>query len=408
MTILWVFWAVTLLVSGVIIGGFPALHNILGYSNPYVGGNSESNIDRGIVPLFILKTGIGSLVGGLIASEALSINEQYLTIIAGIFIGGGLAGLHAATVWLLASTSRFNCGLVGSGIGMFLGGIAGVIAAFTGAGILDNDTFGLILFFLSLVGGLILGVVLGSRYGESSAGSLAVEISSAMLLCGIAGGLFGLFEDGMGAAIGCALFGLFLGKILGASILIVLLIANFLGLITCGIFTPLLIRQRFATIICSSCFRYTQPFKSQYETGIRYCEHCHSKVEQTSEPGKVIFIFGQFSEFQLQQLQSGSKRIFLFLNPTFGEKRAQGLFFHSSTVDLDQKECPIDVSEVYIAPKTCNPRLLERFITYIINYPPEHGIRNIKLFYSEELDDLGKYLKNALRNNFEGIGRMEL
>lgn len=35
----------------------------------------------------------------------------------------------------------------------------------------------------------------------------------------------------------------------------------------------------------------------------------------------------------------------------------------------------MDISGVYIDPKTSDPLLLERFITYIVNYPPAKGIQ---------------------------------
>lgn len=398
------FFVITLLVSGVMTGIFRTLHKVLGYSNRYVGGNPEGYTDIGIVPLLILKTGVGSLFGVVIASEISAFREPSTIITLSIVFGGGLACIHSAIVWFLASARRFNCGLVGAGIGLFIGGIIGGIIGGLGAQIFHSEIVAILLFILVLAGGIILGSVLGVKYEQSSSGRLAAEVAATMVLCGCVGGLVGLFgfNAEFGAAVIGMFFGAFLGEILGGVFVILLTMLAIFSLFVFIGLSHLLILARFKTILCGNCLCYTQPLKSRYNAGLRYCEHCHTEVELTREPGKVIFLFGQFSESQLQELRSSGKRNFIVLNPTFGETRQKpenGLFFRSA-VDLNREECPVDASEVYIDTKTSEWRLLERFITYIVNYQPRHGLQSIKLFYWGEINDFGENLRNALRNNF--------
>jgi hypothetical protein len=116
----------------------------------------------------------------------------------------------------------------------------------------------------------------------------------------------------------------------------------------------------------------------------------------------VIFTFGDFPQTKPED------RIFVCSNPKLGslQSESEGRFFFRSQLDLDQRPRPVDVSEVYIDIKTCDPHLIERFITYILHDPPEHGLQSVQIFYRGELDELGENLKNALRNNFEMLKRL--
>jgi hypothetical protein len=84
------------------------------------------------------------------------------------------------------------------------------------------------------------------------------------------------------------------------------------------------------------------------------------------------------------------RRVFLLINP-----------------DVVQRTFPIEVSEVYIDTATCDRNLLERFITYIVNYPPTRGVQSVHILCKGELDELGANLKNALHNNFRHIQRFQ-
>ena len=59
-----------------------------------------------------------------------------------------------------------------------------------------------------------------------------------------------------------------------------------------------------------------------------------------------------------------------------------------------------------LIPKTCDLRVFERFIPYLLNYPPKWGIPSVQVFYRGELADLGANLKNTLQNTFARVERM--
>ncbi len=141
----------------------------------------------------------------------------------------------------------------------------------------------------------------------------------------------------------------------------------------------------FSTIICGHCYRYTEPRRSLYDRGRRYCEHCQTELPFTHDPGTVIFLFGHISP------PLPDSRMFMLSNP-----------------DFEQKDKPIDVCEVYIDTTTVDKRLLERFVTNILNCPPKHGLQSVQIFYQGKLDELGGNLKNALQNNFECVERITI
>ena len=64
-------------------------------------------------------------------------------------------------------------------------------------------------------------------------------------------------------------------------------------------------------------------------------------------------------------------------------------------------------THVYIDTKTCNSLLLERFLTYILNYPPVKGLQSVQILYQGTLDDLGDHLKNALQNTLPHIQQFQ-
>lgn len=145
---------------------------------------------------------------------------------------------------------------------------------------------------------------------------------------------------------------------------------------------PLFILPRFAPIICNQCYRVTFPLKCRYELGQRFCEHCQQAVEDTKMFGKVVFTFDDVP-------LSHEGRVFVLSNP-----------------DFEYKKHHVEVSEVYLDPQTTDKRLLERFITYIVNYPPRRGLKPVTIFYRGELKDLGVPLANALRNTFTHIAKI--
>jgi hypothetical protein len=148
-----------------------------------------------------------------------------------------------------------------------------------------------------------------------------------------------------------------------------------IDLIISRLITPFFHRR----LLCPHCLCYTHPFQSQYTQGKRYCEHCEYEVESIGVTKKLIFTFGTVS------LEPDETKM-IFSNPGFQLMKQ-----------------PMDVSEIYIDTITCDPIRLERFMTYILNYPPRQGINTIHIFYQGSLDNLGHNLKHVVHNTFKHI-----
>ena len=234
---------------------------------------------------------------------------------------------------------------------------------------------------LMYIGGLSLcwlGLFSYSIHAFRTRGRQAADPGWAAGLVGgpLAGGVGGLILSLLFSAFSHLLVGLLAGVLLGIAVTFLYIVIKW---VTFALVFPLLILIRFKTILCENCFRTTMPLRSRYERGIRYCEHCHRFVEYTRDPGKVIVTFGNVPK-------PPAGRIFVFADH-----------------DFEQRKRPMDISEVYLDPATTDKRLLERFLTYIVNYPPRRGLKAVQIFYQGSLDDLGEHLKNALRNTFPQI-----
>lgn len=134
----------------------------------------------------------------------------------------------------------------------------------------------------------------------------------------------------------------------------------------------------FKKSICSGCLRYSIPSNARYDFGIRKCEYCNQVIDKIKDSNKVIFTFGDWRIGQ-------ANRSFILSNP-----------------DFEKKTSSMDVSEVYIDTATVDKLLIEKFITYIRNYPPRYGLKSVRVFFKGNLDDLG-YLQRQILNNFKII-----
>jgi hypothetical protein len=292
-----------------------------------------------------------------------------------------ILGIIPVSVMLTGMLSLY-AGMVGMRIGLpwaVYAGLAPFAIFLTCIGVLwilrSRDHVVLAGSIIGLLLGLLLGVAgIGPPEGE------AVGLVN-VLLIGIngAGGLF------CGILVGLmAMGGLYSGLLIDRLMFPVLV-------------TPLLL-VRFRTIICANCLRYVHPLRSTYHGGIRMCEHCRATVERTRIAGTVIFVFGTMNV-------PPAPRQFIRENPIFGvapSETDQRLSFRSRW-QLNQREEPIDVSQVYIDTATCDPYLLERFVTFIINFPPEQSLQSVQILYRGDLDELGSNLKNTLYNTFVHI-----
>ena len=254
---------------------------------------------------------------------------------------------------------------------------------------------GVIVIIVGLFSAFIAGMKIGIKAGNFFIEGIPEDVAGLIVMSPVTGLIARGFGDKSLGISESLLCGLVIG--VGTTI-ITLLIVRILDKTVFFSMTFLLTFLKFRTILCSHCLRYTQPFKSRYENGRRYCEHCHEEIESTKDPGVVIFTFGNVS------LAKPDGRAFIHADPNLDQ---QNQIVDGSTLYFKQKDRPIDVSNVYIDAKTCEPFLLEKFITYIVNYPPKNGVRAVRIFYQGELDELGENLKNALQNNFEHVEKID-
>ncbi len=239
--------------------------------------------------------------------------------------------------------------------------------------------------FLGLIHTIVSEIV-GCFWVDERAVPIAAEIITGMVVGAVNSGFFAGFISfsyrGTGELLPGVIIGTIVGVMTGGIILFIFLVTHIITEIFSSAMAPLLSLLRFKKVLCNNCLRYTHPLCSRYTRGKRYCEHCYEEVEWTKPLGNLIFTFGNFH-------QRPKSRIFVLSNP-----------------DFERKNHAVDVSEVYIDTKTSDTFLLERFMTYIVNYPPLHGVQSVRIFYSGKLDDLGKNLKNALRNNFSHVAQI--
>lgn len=275
-------------------------------------------------------------------------------------------------------STMINKIIVTAGLSGALGGVIGLLAV-------NYGKTGNQWVLWGIVGGTILGGIYGwiQRKKVWQGGALLLSIL-------FLGGLFGVMSTYWGNSMfrheqsmsgtsvkGAVVIGILAG-FFGRSI--VLWAIRMVDSVCSFGVARFLIRARFTTILCQHCLQYTVPQKSFYEQGIRYCEHCHSPVESTKEAGVVIVTFGYASP------PKSGNRVFVLSDPTF-----------------EHQESPLDISEVYIDSEHADHRLLERFLTHIANYPPQHGLQSIQVFCKGGLNNLKSHVRNSLRNNFADI-----
>ena len=362
-------------VPGIVLGIYEAVRQVFGYSNAWLFGEIDNSSRLGRFPTILTQISILNIFITLI----FFMTEWYYVSIGVVsLVSGVLVSLREC----IADNTRRNIAIIVSDV-IFWGTI-GVILVF-------NHIFtGEIVEIAEMIQGSVAGGILGG----------ATALSEILIMrafnkhypeknCHI----FPFWTNGWFFF----LLALCIIEFSYVSCIITLILGVINGLfslltIWCIPVTVLYVRKpvscllsrsfivlRYKTNLCQHCFRYTHPLKATYRVGQRYCEHCQQEVEHSDPSVKLIVVFGELS------LKLPDKDI-LFVNPDFETKRQ-----------------PVDVSEVYIEPCTCNRILLERFITYLHSYPPEHGISSINLFYQGDLHQLGANLENVLRNNFAQI-----
>lgn len=367
----------TMLTLGIMLAVTRSLKHIYGRWNDGVFGYEEAGKHlfqlNGFIPLILLEGGVFSIIGGTICLVFVHYAKvPEADVMAGISLGGLIGVCHVGFVkginWLFETRTMKIAGGTVIIVGSFIGGMTGGISGLIVGGI--ASLFVVMVFAKKFDDDDITGLIPGSAWIAAGvagwiAGSLVITGWLASIAFGV---IFGVLTSMMASTIAALV--LFLNRVL---------IERYLF----SLFSSFLISQRFRTIICGHCLRYTHRFRSTYWTGIRYCEHCQHEVELTKAPGKVIVTLDQFP------------------------LKTEGRTFILSDSELERSPQSIDITDVYFDTATCNPMSLERLLTHLMNYPPPtHGIEAIQVFYQGELDDLVSHVKNALQNNFKCVKRL--
>jgi hypothetical protein len=294
----------------------------------------------------------------------------------GLLYGLGLSFVGASNdIFIeLQSSGFFYGGLLGL---LHLLSVVGINAFISGADSLDESSGNLVLNgivsgIICLVLGTIAGIMLGANDPALTRGQDAVENAR---LASQNAWATAILLGGAGAAIG-----VFIGTI--GSLTMGLLLPMAKGVH--GVFVPLatsvLGRVKYNPLLCHTCFQYSQPGRSPYKDGERFCEHCRHQIPRTAEtPGRLIVIFGKFPVKK-------KRRQYVLADP-----------------DLKDHDASIEVSALGINTADCDKQLLKNFIYYSINYPPTKGLRSIGVLYRGNLDELGDTLKQALQNTFGSV-----
>ena len=379
MEIYWIIGGMFVL-PGVVLGIYEAVRQVFGYSNAWLFGEIDLSEKLGILPVVLIQTAMLSVFFPFI--EMLEWESSKAGTVALVFL---LVPLQVSIreipnklwrIFAITVSSLILGGISGEftyhAMRSVAGGVCagGIMALFELLVIEDmrkrapQKNYHIIPFWTSVL-------ILGNSFGLAFAGELSfyhhpkpgfyniVVVAILILNVVLASGV-GLWLIVMGHYfISYPIFSL--RKMVSFPLL-----KLFIGL-------------RNKTCLCRHCFRYTHPLKSTYRLGHRFCEYCQQEVEEVDASEKLVMVFGELP-------LKFPKRTFVFINP-----------------DVDAKDQPIDISEIYIDTQTCNRVLLERFITYLMAYPPEHGLQSVKLFYQGDLHQLGTNLKNVLSNNFKWI-----
>ncbi len=132
-------------------------------------------------------------------------------------------------------------------------------------------------------------------------------------------------------------------------------------------------------LLCPQCLQYTT-FRPAHTSGHRYCGQCQTLIELSLAPYAVCFGFGRVPT------PPDDRNILLLSNP-----------------DLEHRHTAIDVVALYIDTQSCSPMVLERCLTYLLNYPPPQGLSSLHVVCQGSLEALGEHLKNLLVNTFVQI-----
>ena len=116
-----------------------------------------------------------------------------------------------------------------------------------------------------------------------------------------------------------------------------------------------------------------------FEYDKRFCAYCHSELAGSKITMNVAVFFGK-------SMPDNSSRYHILTNPDVSSRKEQ-----------------IDLSEIWIDADSADKLLIEKFITFLVNYPPELKLKRVTVKYRGDLSKLGDNCMNLLKNNFRKI-----
>ncbi len=430
--------------AGIITGIYEAGRQVLGVSKgrPVFGYSDTHGV--GIVSFGMLLVGLVLILDGFLLTwleDFLSERREdifMMSVVSMVLSTGGAFGygflllqnrtlqsllFHREWKWLLsrilvwrlshAEQDEFlrKCELSANslGVGDIAGVLSGAVAAFVFASKYDTILDSAHIWFLTIVGACV-GMILGACFARLICKTMKfllliiIPLSFVFLIFLFLPDsadiewndllkTFLLFKWGefltmiLGTLLFGVLFSLFIGvvytlfyaPIIGIAFGSLLSSGRMLGSLVQRMIAPLMIARRFHLVLCAACLRLSHPQRCRYDEGRRFCEHCHANVREADAPEKVVAIFGECAV-------------------PFDQKQTR-----LDNPDFEDREQPIDLAEVHLVPKTTDRRLFERFLTFIVNFPPERGIASVRIVCYGALDELGSHLGNAVRNTFQQI-----
>jgi hypothetical protein len=344
----------------------------------------RSNFDRLANPyrekvlLTILHTcGFWGVIGGvyvltLVLHDRVDESLWFRGIWGGMLVGGGYHLLvHSVLHGEIHGLSFLFGWLIGGILGMMFAGYGGALLGGILGGMLGGFLGGRLSSVFEVDQSPSLQNVLWRSYGGGLFGGMVGGTVGGLLASGIE-----QFE--VGVWIGRGVKGMGEGAVGTSFVLVGALIAGS----TYGL--RIIRKAHRDPFLCPSCLRLTVPHHAASPT-TRYCTHCRDTLQVHSVPTVLILLFGND-----QQLMTCRAPYLVVSNP-----------------EIEHRDTPLDVSVVCIDTATCSPRLLEQWLTHVHNFPPQHGLQAIQIWYRGNFRILGGQLMNAFQNSFQRIQQVQ-
>ncbi|MBN1409233.1 MAG: hypothetical protein JW969_00215 [Spirochaetales bacterium] len=175
------------------------------------------------------------------------------------------------------------------------------------------------------------------------------------------------------------------------------------------------------TLLCGSCFRLNKRRDSfrfeavnyynsfSYKSMFAILQFDRDLPEYKKANGQLKFGSGRrFCKFCGSSLTEDGPYITLkcFFGDRYAGETTGGEYLLENPEVSDRTQI-MDLSSIVIDTATADRLKLERFITFIINFPPKTRLRKLPVYYIGELDTLGEPTRNLVVNTFGNIRELD-